>query len=242
MKRALVTGAASGIGRASAALLAERGFAVVGADRDERALQELPSGVEGVACDLSSEAGRRIARDAAGELDVLVHAAAIIRLAPLLDVSEDDLRAMLDVNVAMAFLVLQTLAPQVRDGGAIVNVASAAAKLGQATESAVYAATKAALLSLTRSFAAELAPRRVRVNAICPGIIETPMQETVIAAQVAISGQTREAILERRLQAVPLRRLGEPEDCARLIAFLTSDEASYLTGQAINVTGGMVTW
>ena len=122
-----------------------------------------------------------------------MHAAAIIRLAPMLEVSEEDLRAMLEVNIAMAFLILQKLGPLVRDGGAIVNVASAAAKLGGATESAVYAATKAALLSLTRSFAAELAPRQIRVNAICPGIIETPMQDVVLDAKVAIQAHAREA-------------------------------------------------
>jgi NAD(P)-dependent dehydrogenase (short-subunit alcohol dehydrogenase family) len=240
--RALVTGAASGIGRATALLLHERGYEVVGADRDAAALSKLPEGVETLAYDLSTVQGRLVVVGRAGELDLLVHAAAIIRLAPLLEVSEGDLRAMLEVNVAMAFLVLQQLAPLVRDGGAIVNVASAAAKLGGATESAVYAATKAALLSLTRSFAAELAPRQVRVNAICPGIIETPMQNVVLDAQVAITGRTREQLVERRLEAVPLRRVGQPEECAALIAFLGSDEASYMTGQAINLSGGMVTW
>jgi NAD(P)-dependent dehydrogenase (short-subunit alcohol dehydrogenase family) len=127
-------------------------------------------------------------------------------------------------------------------GGAIVNLSSSSAKLATTTEAAVYASSKTAVLSITRSFAYALAPNGVRVNAICPGIIDTPMQERVLADVAAERGMTIEDLSAARNRTVPLGRSASADECAAAIRFLLSDEAAYMTGQAINFTGGMVTW
>ena len=123
-------------------------------------------------------------------------------------------------------------------GGAIVNLSSSSAKLATTTEAAVYASSKAAVLSITRSFAYAFAPNGVRVNAICPGIIDTPMQDKVLADVAAKRGMTVEELSTARNKTVPLGRAASADECAGAIWFLLSDEAGYMTGQAINYTGG----
>ena len=127
-------------------------------------------------------------------------------------------------------------------GGAVVNLSSSSAKLAGTTEAAVYACSKAAILSITRSFAYEFARRGVRVNAVCPGIVDTPMQEEVVEKVSAIRGMASEEFREARNRGVPLGRAASPGECARVIRFLLTDDAGYMTGQAINITGGLVTW
>jgi NAD(P)-dependent dehydrogenase (short-subunit alcohol dehydrogenase family) len=127
-------------------------------------------------------------------------------------------------------------------GGSIVNVSSASAKFAVTTEVAAYAMTKAAVLSLTRSFAYAFAASGVRVNAVCPGIIDTPMQDRVLEELSASRGVSVEALSAGRLGQIPLGRSGSPDECAAVIWFLLSGDSRYLTGQSINVTGGWVTW
>jgi NAD(P)-dependent dehydrogenase (short-subunit alcohol dehydrogenase family) len=127
-------------------------------------------------------------------------------------------------------------------GGAIVNLSSSSAKLATTTEAAVYASSKTAVLSITRSFAYAFAPSGVRVNAICPGIIDTPMQDKVLADVAAKRGMTVEELAMARNKTVPLGRAASADECAGAIWFLLSDEAGYMTGQAINYTGGLVMW
>jgi NAD(P)-dependent dehydrogenase (short-subunit alcohol dehydrogenase family) len=109
-------------------------------------------------------------------------------------------------------------------------------------EVAAYAASKTTILSITRSFAYALADRPVRVNAICPGIVDTPMQDVVIDRVSRLRGMSAEALQGARNTAVPLGRASAPQECAAVIWFLLSDEAAYMTGQAVNFTGGLVTW
>ena len=116
------------------------------------------------------------------------------------------------------------------------------AKLATTTEAAVYASSKSAVASLTRSFAYAFAASNVRVNAILPGIVDTPMQEKVLADIAAKRGMTAEALSEARNKTVPLGRAASADECAGVIWFLLSDESAYMTGQAINFTGGLVTW
>ena len=131
-----------------------------------------------------------------------------------------------------------TAGPRHAPGGAIVNISSFSAKVASTVECAVYASSKAAVLSITRSFAYAFAPQGVRVNAVVPGVIDTPMQDQVIA-KVAALRQTTPAELSRgRTAAIPLGRAGSPQECAGIIWFLLSPEASYMTGQAVNITGG----
>jgi NAD(P)-dependent dehydrogenase (short-subunit alcohol dehydrogenase family) len=241
---AVVTGAAGGIGNAVVHLLLEREVHVVAADVDDKALARLADkqGVRPVATDVADSEQRDHLIDEAGTVDYLVNCAGVIRLAPLADFDLESWRRTFAVNAEAVFFLSQALAPRLRAGGAIVNVSSAAAKIGNATESAAYAASKAAVLSLTRSFACELAPRGIRVNAVCPGIVDTPMQDKVLEGKLRVFGGDPVDITQKRLEAVPLSRVGSPTEIAEVICFLLSDAASYMTGQAINVSGGMVTW
>src|SRR5439155_7352318 len=131
-------------------------------------------------------------------------------------------------NAEAVFFLCQAIGPRLRAGGAIVNLSSTSAKASGTTEAAAYAASKAAVISITRSFAYALASRPVRVNAVCPGITDTPMQERVLEDVARIRGTTYEALAGARLSAVPLGRTSSPDECAGLIRFLLSDQAGYM--------------
>ena len=242
-RTAVVTGAASGIGRATALRLSRDGADVIAVDRDEAGLAGADlAGVRTLVAGLSTDAGRDAVVDAAGAADMLVNAAGFIRLKPLLDFTVQDVRDIYAVNVEAVWDLCSRIGRVMPGGGAIVNVSSVSAKLPSTQETAVYASSKAAVLSITKSFAYAFASRNVRVNAICPGIMDTPMQDLVIAKLAEIRGVTPEHIADVRMATVPLGRGAHPDECAGLIAFLLSDEAGYMTGQAINQTGGMVNW
>jgi NAD(P)-dependent dehydrogenase (short-subunit alcohol dehydrogenase family) len=241
---ALVTGSANGIGNAVVQLLLADHISVIAVDVDGDAMAELSEhpDVRAIAVDLADAVQVKALPAKVGEIDYLVNCAGLIRLAPIGRFDLKSWREIFAVNTEAVFFLSQGLMPNIRDGGAIVNVASAAAKLGAATESAAYAASKAAVLSLTRSFAHELAPRGIRVNAVCPGLVDTAMQEQVIAGKLRAFGGTRDALARERLAAIPLRRVASPREVAEAVCFLLSDRASYMTGEEINVSGGMVTW
>ena len=154
----------------------------------------------------------------------------------------DDWRRLFAVNAESTFFLCQRIGPTMANGSAIVNLSSSSAKLATTTEVGVYAATKTTILSITRSFAYRLASHGVRVNAVCPGVIDTPMQDRVLEQVAPLRGLTAEEMSTARAAAIPLGRPGTPAETANLIWFLCSPEASYITGQAINLTGGMVTW
>jgi NAD(P)-dependent dehydrogenase (short-subunit alcohol dehydrogenase family) len=241
----LVTGAASGIGRAVAELMLERGAAVIANDLDGDRLGELAErGVTTVAADLTDPDGLGRIVEAASSAGVthLVNAAGIIELRPLEDVDPSMWDRIFAVNARALFFLSQAICPRLPETGSVVNVSSTAAKTGTTLETAVYSATKAAVLSMTRSFAAQYAAKGVRVNAVCPGIIDTPMQDKVLDDIARQRGIAARELDEARLKTVPLGRSASPRECAQVIAFLLSDEAAYMTGQAVNVSGGLVTW
>ncbi|MBA2701138.1 MAG: SDR family oxidoreductase [Chloroflexi bacterium] len=241
--RAVVTGAASGIGQAVANRLLREGVAVIGADRDESGLRAIvASGATSFVGDLTLDAERDRLVDLARGVRYLVNAAGIIRLKPILEFTTADIREIYAVNVEATWDLVSRLGRSMPSGGAIVNLSSSSAKLATTTEAAVYASSKAAVLSLTRSFAYAFAPANVRVNAICPGIIDTPMQDTVLAEVAAGRGVSAEQLSAARNKAVPLGRSASADECAAAIWFLLSDESAYMTGQAINFTGGLVMW
>ena len=175
-------------------------------------------------------------------MDYLVNAAGIIRLKPILEFTVADLRDIYAINVEATWDLTSRIGRTMPAGSAIVNLSSSSAKLATTTEAAVYASSKTAVLSITRSFAYAFAGEGVRVNAICPGIIDTPMQDKVLADVAAKRGLTVEELSTARNKTVPLGRAASADECAGAIWFLLSDEASYMTGQAINFTGGLVTW
>ena len=228
----LITGGAGGIGRAIARRAAEAGWRPVTLDLHPPA-DPLPS-EDYIACDFADAPGARaalaeaVARHAPTRL---VNNVGIVRPAPLEETSIEDLAAVMDVNLRSAMLAAQALLPAMRDRGfgRIVNIASRAA-LGTELRTA-YAASKAGLIGLTRTWALELAPAGITVNAIGPGPIAT---ELFRRANPDNSPKTR-AIIE----GVPVRRLGTPEDVAHACAFFLDDRAGFVTGQVVYVCGGL---
>ncbi len=242
-KRAVVTGAASGIGQAVALRLLREGAAVVAADVNEAGLEPVvEAGAQAFVGDLAADADRERLIELGQGVDYLVNAAGIIRLKPILEFTVADLRAIYAINVEATWDLVSRIGRSMPAGGAIVNLSSSSAKLATTTEAAVYASSKTAVLSITRSFAYAFAPNQVRVNAICPGIIDTPMQDRVLADVAAERGLTVEELSTARNRTVPLGRAASADECAGAIWFLLSDEAAYMTGQAINYTGGLVMW
>ena len=245
---ALVTGAAAGIGLAIARRLAKAGYDIAIADVDsggaERAAQELRGDgrrTTAIACDVGDRAAAfRMAETAGralGDVDLLVNNAGIARLGPLASFPEADWRELFRVNVDGVFFCCQAVLPRMaaRRQGNIVNIASWNGKLG-APNFGAYSATKAAVISLTQALARELASHGIRVNAVCPGIVAgTPMRAQVERLGEAFGLPPS----SERAKVIPLGRLATPEDIANAVAFLASDEAAYMTGQAINVTGGL---
>ncbi|MDE0448332.1 MAG: SDR family oxidoreductase [Spirochaetaceae bacterium] len=249
-KTAVVTGAASGIGRAVARALAEAGARVVAADRDTeagaRAALELaggaPAGHRFAALDVTDPDGVRAVFAAAPEpVDILVNNAGVNLPAALLDVEAEQIARTLAVNQTGMILCAQAAAAGMAGagGGVIVNVASESGLEGSAGQS-VYAASKAAVYSLTRSWAKELGPRGVRVVGVAPGPLEpTGMTGAAYMAALAKARDTTPAAIERGYaSAIPLGRPGTLAEVANVVLFLASPRASYVTGTVVNVSGG----
>lgn len=235
----LVTGAAGGIGAAVTELLTERGAAVIAVD-----LVPVEAGgpVRRVAADLTTAVGRKAALAGIERLAGIVHCAGVIRLVDPAELTEEQWDLVLDTNLKATFFLLQTALPLLEPGSAAVLMSSVAAKSSSTPEAAAYGAAKAGILALTRAFAHYLAPRRVRINAICPGIIDTPMQTRLLADVSANRGIAVTALEEERHATIPLRRAAQPREVAEVAAFLLSERASYMTGQSVNVSGGMITY
>jgi 3-oxoacyl-[acyl-carrier protein] reductase len=242
---ALVTGAEGGIGRATALELAARGADVAvhyyrdqaGAEDVAREVKKLGRRATIGQADLtrSGEVTRLFEAVHAdfGRVDVLVNNAGdIIGRQPLVEMTETFFHQVVDVNVLTTFLCCQAAAPGMiaRKRGAIVNLASLAAHNGGGPGASIYAAAKAAVMTLTKAYAKELAPHGIRVNAVSPGLI----------GGTNFHGRhtSREAF-EATVKTIPLGRAGEPADVARVIAFLAGDDAGYLTGETIEINGGM---
>lgn len=236
-RRCLVTGAARGIGRQIAQRLVAEGMAATLLDVDAAVTEVARSlASAGVVVDLADTAATRRALASGPEEPywLVVNNAGVFSKTPLLEMTLEEWDRVQRVNVRSMVMVIQELAPAMvasGAGGRIVNVASMAAKLGTPGEAA-YAASKAAVVALTRIAAMELGPHGVTVNSICPGYVLTEMGAgTRTDEQVA--GWTAKS---------PLGRLGQPDDVASAVAFLASEDGSYMTGQAVNVTGGMCMW
>ncbi|HEY1432503.1 MAG TPA: SDR family NAD(P)-dependent oxidoreductase [Stellaceae bacterium] len=240
----LVTGAGGGIGRAVARRLAREGMAVAVLDREGAAAQTVASEIGGLAItgDVTSpkEVGEAVNSTLArfGQIDLLVNNAGIAWMGPALDMPLEALQAMLRVNVEGVFIASRAVLPHMiaRRSGSIVNLASWAGKTGNAFF-AGYSASKFAVIGLTQALAREMAPHGIRVNAICPGIVVDTAMRTAIEAQQRQYGLPETA---EREKTIPIGRVSIPDDVARIAAFLASDESAYMTGESINLSGGLL--
>jgi meso-butanediol dehydrogenase / (S,S)-butanediol dehydrogenase / diacetyl reductase len=247
-KRALVTGAGGGIGRAAVAALARQGAKVAIADLDlaaaRRTAAEIGSAAVAVQMDVRERASveRAFAETLAhlGGCEILVANAGVSTMRPALELGDEEWDFNFAVNARGVFLTNQVAARHFvrQSAGVIVNTASLAAKVG-APFLAHYSASKFAVLGWTQALARELAPARIRVNAVCPGFVRTSMQSREIEWEAHLRGVTPERVVADYVAQTPLGRLEEPEDVADVIVFLCSDSARFMTGQGVNVTGGI---
>ena len=240
-KVVLITGAAAGMGREDAILMAQRGASIVAHDLQEERLAETAElvraaggRVETFACDLTDAeafaAGAAAAEKVFGRIDVLVNNAGIHSAKPVEEVTEDDFDLMFAVNLTGLFTCTKAVVPgmKARKSGTIVNISSGAAQRG-AVNNSVYAASKAGVLGLTKAWAKELAPWGIRVNAVTPG---------PIMSEMAIRARGIEGLKKRAETEIPLKRMGELIEIAYAVCYLASDEAAFVTGQVLPVNGG----
>jgi meso-butanediol dehydrogenase / (S,S)-butanediol dehydrogenase / diacetyl reductase len=253
----LVTGSGRGIGRAVAIGLARAGANVCVADINVAGAELVAEEIRGlgrqsvaVGGDVGSDAGRRAmvaaAEKALGPVDILINNAGIQQVKGIYDLAESDWDRMLNINAKGAFFLSQLVLPGMvaRKKGAIVSLASAAGKISDATKYLHYNVSKAAVIAMTKTLSAEVAKNGVRVNCVCPGIIDTDMWVQIDREQgQQMLGLGERELMNRRVAAqVPMGRPGTVDDVAKVIVFLASPLAGYMTGQAVNITGGWITF
>ncbi len=252
-KTVIITGGDKGIGRAVAAAFAEEGAnTIIGYHKDTGAADETVKLIEkeGGKCEVV-KVDVRLRKDCENlvetavksfkRLDIAVNNAGVSTMSWAVDLTEEEWDFNMDVNAKGVFLCCQTQVKQLikqGNGGKIVNIASIAAKR-QAMLLSHYAASKFAVLGFSKSLALEVAPHNINVNCVCPGLVKTAMQEREIGWEAKLRGLTEEEVINEYNSHIPLGRLEEPEDVAKVVLFLASDEAGYMTGQAINIAGGM---
>jgi meso-butanediol dehydrogenase/(S,S)-butanediol dehydrogenase/diacetyl reductase len=251
-KVAIVTGAGRGIGRGIALRLAADGAHVVVVDRDGRTAADVAREVSGrgrrgvaVEADVTEPQGRQrflaAAVDTFGRLDILVNNAGVVRVHRPQEVTEEEWDRIMNINCKAVFFACVAAHPHLvaAGGGRIVNIASVAGKI-PTPWFAPYGVSKAGVIALTRSLAVAFAPDRIHVNCVCPSPVETAMWRQIDQEEAPRVGFAPGEFTRSRLQSVLLGRLAQPDDVAGVVAFLCSPDSSYMTGQAVNVAGGMI--
>lgn len=239
-KTAVITGGNSGIGYATAADFLAKGAKVLITGRKPEAVQQAAAAL-GKADSFIADQGRiedsqklaEYVSDRYGKIDILFVNAGVAAMEPFASVTETSFDTVMDINLKGAFFTVQHLLPLINDGGTIILLSSVNAYAGMPGAS-VYSASKAGLNSLGRTLSRELASRKIRVNIVNPGPVATPILEK--------AGIPKEAINEEQLaKALPIGRIGQPEEIAKLVSFLASDDASFITGAEYNIDGGIIT-
>ncbi|MBI3104954.1 MAG: glucose 1-dehydrogenase [Candidatus Rokubacteria bacterium] len=251
----LITGAARGIGAACARRLAAEGARLVLADVDGAGAEKLAGELGQVAIKADVTRDEDIEGMVEepyrlwGRLDVLFNNAGVIRLQPMLEVTREEWDRVMDVNLRAVFFVLQAAARRMQNQdlipgaelrGKLIQTASIASYRGGNHLMTPYSASKAGVVSLTRSAAQALAPQRITSNCVCPGAVETAMWEQLDREWGALEGLGQGEAWKRRISGIPLGRPERPEDVASVVAFLAGPDSDYMTGQALNVDGGLV--
>ena len=251
----LITGAASGIGAACARRMASEGASLMLADLNGEGAESLARelGQHSVQADVTVSRDIERMLDAAyqrwGRLDVLFNNAGIAQARPMLELTETDWDRMLNINLRAVFFVLQATAKRMRQQspmarselrGKLIQTASIAAFRGGNPHQVHYSATKAAVVSVTRTAAQVLAPLKITSNCICPGVVDTPLWQRLDLDWGEIEGWQPGEAWQRRIAGIPLGRPEKPDDVAGLVAFLASRDADYMTGQAVVLDGGLV--
>ena len=242
-KVALVTAAGQGIGRAIAEKFAAEGARVIATDLDPNKLSGLRAALRKL--DVRSQDDiEALSRDMArefGALDILVNCAGYVHQGTVLDCAEKDWDFSFDLNVKSMHRMIKAFLPAMlqKKSGSIVNISSAVSSIRGVPNRYVYGASKAAVIGLTKAIAADFIKQGIRCNAVCPGTIESPSLDERIDAVSRETGRSIEVVRQGFVERQPMGRLGTPEEVAWLALFLASDEASYITGQAHLVDGGM---
>ena len=247
----LVTGAGTGIGRAIALAFAEEGYRVAAADLDESAAAATATAAGGATMAVQADVGdvadidRMVSTVVAelGHLDVIVNNAGVTRGAYIMNLTEEDWDRMHRVNAKGVFFCLQRAAQEMipRREGRIINIASIAGRGFPGTSNAAYAASKGAVISLTKTAAQQLARHNLNVNAICPGVTMTEMVTRLVTQRAEKEGISVDEAKAAAVKPIPLRRANDPADIAAMAVFLASPGARNITGQCYNVDGGLVT-
>ena len=248
LKVAIVTGAAQGIGKAIAQRLARDGFAVAIVDINASALDEVKREIEALGAqalalraDLTQlEDVQKVITRAAewGQLTVLVNNAGRVSITPFLEITEQEWDAIMTLNLKTVFFATQFAARHMQNGARVINLSSISGRSGR-SDQAHYAAAKCAVISLTQSAALSFASQGITVNAVCPGVVDTPMTSGIHEIRSAALGITPQESLALMVAKIPLGRLEKTEDVAGVVSFLCSPDAAYITGQSLNVCGGM---
>jgi len=241
-KKALVTAAGQGIGRAVAEAFAREGAAVIATDINEAALAELAAlpGISARRLDVTDAAAIEALAAELGALQVLFNGAGFVHAGSVLECSEADWDFAFTLNLRSMYRLIRAVLPAMLQagGGSIINVASAASSIKGVPNRFVYATTKAAVIGLTKSVAADFITRGIRCNAICPGTVESPSLRERIAAQAKASGQTEAQVEAAFIGRQPMGRLGTPAEIAALAVYLASDESAFTTGTSQLIDGG----
>jgi 2-keto-3-deoxy-L-fuconate dehydrogenase len=241
-KIAVVTAAGNGIGRATARMFACEGAKVVATDIDESALSGVPDVIRRRLDVTDPEAIQRLAAEI-GSIDVLFNCAGFVHAGTILECTEQEWDFSFNLNVRSMYRLIQAFLPGMlaRGAGSIINMSSVASSVKGVTDRFVYGVTKAAVIGLTKSVAADFVGRGIRCNAICPGTVQTPSLDERIRVQAANTGRSEQEVRAQFIGRQPMGRLGEANEIAYLATYLASDESSYTTGQVHIVDGGWLT-